>query len=275
MIQSMTGFASRELEISPLGKVCIEIKGINHKFLDIVIHVPAGFLAWEDRIKKGIESKIKRGRITCVLNLVGGKTPNVFINKPLLKKYILVLSAIRKEFRIENNVSMDTLIHLPGVLSLAEDKISDINIWPRLALILDSALNDLVKTRQREGKAMYVYLKNRAEKIRLTMAFIKERFKVFVKNKGSQFNSDEERMSFLKDSDITEEVERLDFHIRNFKNKLQRNGSVGKELDFIAQEMLRETNTIASKSSDKSISARVIQIKSQIEKIREQVQNIE
>lgn len=275
MIQSMTGFASREVEISPLGKVCIEIKSANHKFLDIVIHVPAGFLALEDRIKKEIESKIKRGRITCVLNLIGAKAPNVFINKPLLKKYIAVLSATRKEFRLDNDVTMDTLIHLPGVLSLAEDRMSDINIWPRLEIMLDNALNDLSRTRQREGRAMSVYLKNRAENTRKTLAFIKERVKIFIKNKNSQFKTDEERTSFLRESDITEEIERLDFHIRNFKNKLQRSGPVGKELDFIAQEMLRETNTIASKSSDKSISARVIQIKSQIEKIREQVQNIE
>lgn len=271
----MTGFGSRETEISGLGKVNVELRSSNHKFLDMVFHFPEGFLALEDRIKKEIERKIKRGRITCAINTVAGKMQSVFINQPLLKSYILTLKNIKDQFHIKDQLSIDTLIHLPGVLTLTEARASYLAAWQRLKILVNQALDDLVKTRQKEGQALYVYLKNRAGALKTNLALTKARVKIAIKDKLAKLNTDEERASFLKDKDITEEIERLAFHIRNFKNRLRIIGPIGKELDFIAQEMQREANTMAAKSFDAIISARVVQIKSQIEKIREQVQNIE
>jgi uncharacterized protein (TIGR00255 family) len=133
----------------------------------------------------------------------------------------------------------------------------------------------LLKMRQKEGRAIYGYLKNRADSLKYNLSAIKSRFKKAIEEKLKQIHTNEERSGFLKDTDITEEIERLAFHIHSFKNKLVKSGSVGKELDFIAQEMQREANTLAAKSFLAAISGRVVQMKSQIEKIREQIQNIE
>ncbi len=275
MLKSMTGFGGREAEIAPFGKMCVELRSTNHKFLEIVSHLPEGFLSLEEKIKKEIEAKLKRGRITCSVNITGGKASGVLINKPLLKNYILILKNIKEQFQIKDEVSINTLIHLPGILYLGENKVPKVEAWPRFKALLNQALDDLVKTRQKEGGALYVYLKNRAEALKDNLDIIRKRFKKAVKDKLKAINTDEERSSFLKGADITEEIERLLFHIRNFKNKLSKQGPIGKELDFIAQEMQREANTLSAKSFDMVISARIIQIKSQIEKVREQVQNIE
>lgn len=275
MINSMTGFGSKEVELKPFGKICVELRSINHKFLETVFHLPEGFLSLEDKLKKQIEVKIKRGRVTCAINISGERTPGVFINKPLLQDYIHILKNIKEQFQVQDELSINTLAGLPAVLSLEENRIPAANIWPHLKVAINHALDNLVKMRQKEGRALYGYLKKRAEALKRNVGFIKSRFKQAAKEKLKGMKTDEERSSFLKDRDISEEVERLAFHIRNFQNKLSKNGPIGKELDFIAQEMQREANTIAAKSFDMAISARVVQTKSQIEKIREQVQNIE
>lgn len=275
MIQSMTGFANKEAEVAPFGKICVELKSSNHKFLEVAFHLPEGFLSLEEKIKKEIESKIKRGRIACAINIISRKTASVFINKPLLENYINSLGKIKKQFRLQDEVSINTLIHLPGVLALEEDRILKSDGWQSLKILIRQAVDELLKARQKEGRALYGYLKNRAEALKANLALIKMRFKKSIKNKLDLIKLEEERSAFLKDADIAEEIERLTYHIRNFKNKLSKTGPVGKELDFIAQEMQREANTLAAKSFDVVIASRVVQMKSQIEKIREQVQNIE
>jgi len=271
----MTGFGSKEAEAAPLGKICVDLRSSNHKFLEIVFHLPEELLFLEDKIKKETEAKIKRGRVTCVINVLGTKASSVFINKALLKNYIAKLKNIKQQFQIDDEISINTLIHLPGILSLGANRINKINIWPSLKILINKALDDLIKMRQKEGRALYVFLKNRAEGLSHNIDIIKSKFKKALTAKLRQINTDEERSSFIKETDITEEIERLEFHIRNFKNKLSKSGPVGKELDFIAQEMQREANTLAAKSFVVAISGRIVQIKSQIEKIREQVQNIE
>lgn len=275
MIQSMTGFGRRETQIMPFGKICVELRSSNHKFLDTVLHLPIGFLSLEDRIKKEIEAKIKRGRVTCVINIIGGHSPAVFINKEILKNYISEIKNIKGQFRIKDEVSINTLVHLPGVVSSRESIIADSRIWPGLKNLVNQARDDLIGMRKKEGKALYVYLKERTLALKTDLATIKIRFKKAIKEKLAHLKTEDERTAFLKDRDITEEVERLSFHISNFIRTLTKNDAVGKELDFIAQEMQREANTIGAKSCDTFISAQVIQIKSKIEKLREQLQNIE
>ena len=274
-MQSMTGFGSRELEIAPFGKISVELRSTNHKFLEIVFHLPDGFLALEDRIKKEIEKKIKRGRLTCAITITGTKASNVFINRALLKNYLATFTSIQRQFALKDAPSLDTLIHLPGVLSLGENRVSKESIWPHLKALVGSALAELSLTRQKEGRATLGFLRNRAHAIEADLTAIKARFKKALKEKLDTLCTDEERSSFLKGSDIAEEIERLAFHSHNFRTRLVKKGPIGKEMDFIAQEMQREANTLGAKSFDVAISARVVQIKSQIEKIREQVQNIE
>jgi uncharacterized protein (TIGR00255 family) len=275
MLNSMTGFGSREKEVAPFGKISVELRSTNHKFLETVFHLPDGFLSLEDKIKAGVEARLKRGRVTCAVNISGGKAAHVYVNKPLLKNYLKTFKGMQKEFHIKDDISVNTLIHLPGVLSLEENNIPKASIWPHLKSLLGRALDDLVKTRKNEGQALHKYLKKRAEALSINLQAVKLRFKEAIKAKLSILITDEERSSFLKESDINEELERLTFHIGNFKSKLIQSGPVGKELDFIAQEMQREANTLAAKSFDVGVSGKVVEMKSQIEKIREQVQNIE
>lgn len=275
MLNSMTGFASRQTEVAGFGRVTLELRSSNHKFLEIVFHLPDGFLSLEDRIKKIIEAKIKRGRVTCVMTVTGGEASSVFINKALLKNYILALKNIKKQFSISDEISINTLTHLPGVLALGENRLPQANLWPRLKILVELATDDLLKMRHNEGRALCAFLRNRAEILKANLAMIKTRFKKAIREKLKAINSDEERTSFLKETDISEEIERLAYYIKNFKNKLLKSGPLGKELDFIAQEMQREANTLGAKSFDTAVSARAVQIKSHIEKIREQVQNIE
>ncbi|MFA4889325.1 MAG: YicC/YloC family endoribonuclease [Candidatus Omnitrophota bacterium] len=274
-MQSMTGFGGKESEVAPFGKICVELRSTNHKSLETVIHLPEGLLSLEDRIKKQIEAKIKRGRVTCVVAIVGGKASGVFINKGLLRSYLSAIRSTKEEFHIRDDVSINTVIHLPGVLSLGEERISKENVWPRLKILVNQVLAELLNARKKEGKALAGYLSNKAQALRAELEMIRSRFKRAIREKMNSFNSDEERSSFLKSSDITEEMDRLSFHVRNLKHKLGKSGAIGKELDFIAQEMQREANTMGAKSFDVNISSRSVQMKSQIEKIREQAQNIE
>lgn len=274
-MNSMTGFASQEIAVAPFGKISFEIRSTNHKFLEVVFHLPVGFLSLEDKIKKEIEAKVKRGRVVCVMNILGSPANKIFVDKRLLRNYVATLRDIRKEAGIKDEAGLDTLINLPGVLTLTEDRHSKSSIWPSLNTLVKKTLDGLVGMRQKEGGALFIYLKKSAEALRLNLDFIRAKFAKLIKHKLVELKNPEERSSFLRDTDITEEMERLDFHVRNFKNKLSKSGPIGKELDFIAQEMQREANTMGAKSCDAAISSRVVQIKSQIEKIREQLQNIE
>lgn len=275
MLKSMTGFGSREAEIEPFGKISVELRTSNHKFMETVFHLPPGLLSFEDKIRKAIEAKIKRGRLTCVINLISAKSSRAFINKQLIQRYIGLFKEIEKEFGIDAKVDMASLINLPGVLALEEKILSKAGLWPNLKRLVNAALEDLVNMRQKEGTALAGYLKNRTDMLQATLKAIKLRFKEAIKEKLAKLGTEEERSSFLKSADITEEIERLVFHFRNFKSRLAKIGPIGKELDFIAQEMQREANTLAAKSFDVKVSADTVQMKSLIEKLREQVQNVE
>jgi len=275
MIKSMTGFGDSQARVSGLGKMSVEIRSLNHKFLDIVMHLPTGFLSLEEEIKKELQAKIKRGRITCSINIMGGLESEILINKNLLKNYMKTIGQIKREFHIADAISLNNIVHLPGVLSVNEGAVSKAKIWPYLKKLINTAVGNLDKMRRKEGKALYLYLKKRARGLNSSICIIQKRYAKAIPEKLRRLETDEERSSLLKTTDITEEIERLAFHISNFMQKLSKNEPVGKELDFIAQEMQREINTIGAKCPDKLISGQVVQIKSQIEKLREQAQNIE
>lgn len=275
MISSMTGFGSREEEVDSIGRICVELRCTNHKFLETVFHLPEGMLSLEDKLKKEIETRIKRGRVFCAINIKGKEAQGIFVNRKLLKNYLHELNSIKKEFKIKDGMALDSLIRLPGILSLKENKPIGMHIWEHLQPLLQQAILELLNTRQKEGRALAGLLKSKSQLLKKDLILIKRRFASAVKNRLRKIKVDEERSAFLRSVDITEEMDRLNFHIKNFQQKIVKGGPVGKELDFITQEMQREANTLAAKSFDLVISGRAVQMKSQIEKIREQVQNIE
>jgi len=275
IINSMTGFGSHEVEVNSIGRISVELRCTNHKFSETVFHLPEGLLSLEDKLKKEIESRIKRGRVYCAINIKGQLAQGIFVNRKLLKNYLHELNSVKKEFKIDGGLTLDSLIRLPGILSLKEDKPVGVFIWERLKPVFLQALKSLLIARQKEGKALAVLLNQRSVLLKKDLVFIKQRFVIAVKNKLKKIQAEDERVAFLKSADVTEETDRLYFHINNLQHKIIQGGSVGKELDFITQEMQREANTLAAKSFDLIISGRAVEMKSQIEKIREQVQNIE
>jgi len=274
-ISSMTGFGSHEVEIDSVGKISVELRCTNHKFLESVFNLPDGWISLEDKLKKEIEGKISRGRVYCAINIREQAVQGIFVNRKLLKNYLHQLNSIKKEFKIDDSPTLDSLIRLPGILALKENKPAGGHIWEQLKPVFLQALTGLLTARQKEGCALANLLKSRSRRLEQDLVFIQRRFSAAIKNRLNKIQSQEERLAFLKGADIAEEIDRLHFHIKNFQQKIIQGGVVGKELDFITQEMQREANTLAAKSFDLVISGRAIQMKSQIEKIREQVQNIE
>ncbi len=274
-MQSMTGYGNGVGQIPALGKVSIEMRSSNHKFLEIVFHLPPGFISVEEKIKQEMEARMKRGRITCVIAFSGGEGPAVALNKNMIRTYLALTKSLQSEFGIKDSISMDALLHLPGVLIQDGNHAVKGEIWPLVRPLIVRAVEDLIQTRVKEGKALDRFLARCARMLASHLALVRARFKKACDQKVAQMKTDEERSVFLKNSDITEEMERLSFHIGNFQGKLRKAGPIGKELDFIAQEMQREVNTLAAKTFDTAISGRVVQMKSQIEKIREQALNVE
>lgn len=273
-MRSMTGFGRAQQNITGIGQITIEVRSTNHKFLETILHMPEGFLSLEDKIKKTVEAQVKRGRVTCVVNIPEKMSSEVAVNEGLVKKYISSVAKLKKNLEIKGELDINNVINLPGVVSLIESSIPVNKVWPVLSKVLDKAVSELVKMQKKEGFSLFQFMSNKAKELKIELEQIKDIYKKVIKLKIETLKNDSEKSSFLKESDITEEIERLDFHIKNFKSKLVTDLSVGKELDFIAQEMQRESNTMGAKSCDVEISGLVVQLKSRIEKVREQIQNV-
>ncbi|MCU0666297.1 MAG: YicC family protein [Candidatus Omnitrophica bacterium] len=274
MIQGMTGFGFSLVKVKN-GKISVQIRSTNHKFREVALHLSEGHLGLEEAIREQIENRIRRGRISCAIDIQIKYPQDVSVNSQLLKKYSFALRQIQRDFSTSENISLDTLIRLPGVLSLKETGQDKEALLPHVRNALSGALDDLLRMRHKEGTALEKILRKMANKLLIDVALVKQRFARSSKLKLAVLKSDEEKSAFLRNSDITEEMDRLTFHAKSFLQKLAKNNSVGKELDFIAQEMQREANTMAAKSCDKMVSSRAVQIKSLIEKIREQAQNVD
>ena len=276
MIKSMTGFGKGRGYISPWGRVSVEIRSVNHRFLDIVLHLPEGLLLFEQRLREEIGKRIKRGHIICRLEINALQLKKPVLNKYLIKEYHLSLKRISRQLNLKDkDIDINTLIGLPGVLSMQPQSSLSLS-WRRLKPLVNKALDRLVQRRELEGRALYRDLGIRMQRLGQMLTMVKSRFKKVTQRRLGLYNTEEEKSSFLKSSDINEEIVRLAFHLKNFTRCFRNKKTViGKELDFILQEMQRETNTIGAKSIDILISSKVIGMKSEIEKMREQVQNVE
>lgn len=292
MIRSMTGFGRGQARAKNL-KVTAEIKTVNHKFFDATLKLPNGLLSLEDRIKETLQKKIARGKIN--LNLVyDGKLlsdERVAINQGVAKNYYTEITKLKKFLNFSDDITMKDLVMLPGVLSYEAGEAKAEKVWPIVKAAVENALGNLMSDREKEGRALRADLMGRAKRIARILVSIKSRahlnideykrrFADRVKDLTGGRNLDMGRLEievaiFAKNCDISEEITRLHNHIENFNKTISGNEEVGKKLDFIAQELHRETNTIGSKASDFKISKNVIEIKSEIEKIREQAKNLE
>ncbi|MDK2877655.1 MAG: hypothetical protein PWR06_371 [Thermoanaerobacteraceae bacterium] len=290
MIRSMTGYGRGEQS----GKISwvVEIRSVNHRFLEIFVKLPRTWLLLEEKIKSFIKGKISRGRVDVFVNLSCENFPmNIKIDKSAVRNYYNKLMEIKQETGFEGPVSLSLLSMMPDLFSIEEEMPQEQELWEMLEPALDLAVKNMIIMREKEGENLWHDIVTRLDLIDGKVDFIGERTDMVVEEYRKRLAQDVERVLkdvtlerdrietevvfFAERSNITEELIRLKSHIRQMKNLEQANDSVGKKADFIIQEMYREANTIASKSSDYDISKEIIEIKSELEKIREQVQNIE
>lgn len=272
MIKGMTGFGQATGETSG-GRFVLEIKSLNHKFLDVVLHLPPGFNVFESKINKLVQKKIRRGRITVALNFSSAPRQTIVLNKSLAQDYYNSLKALKKQLGLNDTIKLSDVVALSGVVEIQNAKISN-DMLPKINSALDSALNALIKMREQEGLSIYQDVNSKLQQLQSLLAQIPTRAKAIISLKSKSL-SQEELPLFLKSSDINEEVSRLKYHINNFQKKLRLPVVSGKELDFISQELQREINTVGAKLPDTQITSFVIKIKDLVEKIREQLQNVE
>ena len=274
MIRGMTGFGTSSFIFKGKNYV-VNIKSVNHKFLDYVINLPNGLFSLDLKIKKELSKVLCRGRITCQLVSPEPCEKEPVLNKQILFKYHNLIRNIRRVLKIKQNIGLRDLVDLPDVIYLK--KISEYSNKKFLSLFnraVHSALNNLVSLRKKEGKAIYLDLLKRTKMINQKLKLIKRKLVSIIDDQKAKLGN-EELKDFLKNYNIEEEVVRLEFHVKTFKNTITQNGSLGKILDFITQEMQREINTLSAKIRDAQVSYNSVIIKDEIEKIREQLQNVE
>ena len=291
MIKSMTGYGKGNLEIDKR-EYQVEIKSVNHRYLDINIRMPRSISYLEDQIRKTISSKLKRGKIDVFITFNNNSTEgkDFMINKDIAKLYIKQLKELAWEEQLQSNIEVIDITKLPDVLRI-ENKDDDDKIKDELTKTVELAINNLVDMRATEGEKMATDIEERLQKIEekvdeistLSTGLIED-YVVKLENRiGNLLKTediDESRLAqevviYADKCSIEEEVTRLRSHIVQLKELLHAEEAVGKQIDFLIQEMNRETNTIGSKANNLEITNSVISIKTGIEDIREQVQNIE
>jgi len=273
MITGMTGFGAGEITFGKI-KGIVEVKTVNHRYLDVAFYLPVGFSSLEDKIQKIVGSQVKRGRVTVSVKITDKPHTNITLNQEVVKRYLDFAKSLGEKHHIKNDITVADIMRLPGVVEAKEVYVQAGDLWPILEKSLQKAVAGVVVMRRREGKALSADINGILKRMIVQISVIKNRTGALLKDSKSRMASDE-YASYQKSNDIHEELARLAHYIDEAKMLLRQADGSGKKLDFIAQEMQRETNTIGSKVQDKEVAAAVIAIKSKVEKIREQSNNVE
>lgn len=291
MIRSMTGFGRATYEVD--GRTyTVEIKSVNHKYNDINIRLPRFLNSIEDELRKQIQNSISRGKIDVFINFdnYSDKGYNIKINRNLAKEYLTELKSLADETGVPFDLSVIDVSKLPDILKMEEDGDEEL-IAGELKVALSEALKNFVDMRTKEGEKLAEDMKKRVDWIEAKVSEISkfsstlveeyiEKLETRVKELMKTDVVDETRLAqeiviYSDKCSIEEELTRLKSHISQFNDLLKGSSPIGKKFDFLVQEMNREVNTIGSKANCLEITNRVIDIKTEIENIREQIQNIE
>lgn len=286
-MESMTGYSFIESRTKQFS-FSVEVKSLNTRYLEVYVNMPKNIRFLENDFNSFMKEKITRGKTELNIEIYDWiEARSVEINKEVLKKYYEVISSAEKDFD-GKSFSLDSLLTLDGVLSRGRTQISDASI-NEIEKTVKKAIDDMLKMRKKEGKSVEKDVLSSVKSITASVAKIKKMSKNAAKenfeklkerlNKIIESSIDESRLytelAILSDKlDVNEELSRLDDHIKKFKSTAKESGQIGKRLDFIAQEMFREINTIASKSNSSQISQEAVLVKNYIDKIREQSRNI-
>lgn len=292
MTRSMTGFGRGEYQQDGR-EFLVEIKTVNHRYSDVFIKMPrqVGFL--EDRVRELVSKAISRGKIDVYVTYgnSGEDARSVTFDEGLAKTYISAVQALRDKFGLRDDISVSLISRYPDVLKVEQTEEDGEQLWSLLKLAVSNALDSLVAMRENEGEGLKNDLLARADYIEKTLKEIVQRAPEVVKDYKTRLENrirdlmeqktvDENRLAmevaiFADRCSIDEETVRLASHLGQLRETLSMEQPVGRKLDFLIQEMNREINTIGSKANDLAITRNVVEIKSEIEKLREQIQNIE
>ncbi|HUJ71098.1 MAG TPA: YicC/YloC family endoribonuclease [Verrucomicrobiae bacterium] len=292
-MRSMTGYGRGETAKDGF-KFTVELNSINRKQSDISINLPKELVELEPRIRDEINAHLSRGRINVVVAFHRSNAKaeeQVELDVALAKAYQRAIQKLQKEMKLGGSLTLDTILRAPGVLKLAEAALDAESIWPHVESALRKAITGLVKMREKEGKFLANDLAQRLSLLESGLELIRksapeivtryrEQLHARVREAGLNVPLDDERLVkevvfFADRCDISEEITRLSSHFNQCRGCLKSDEPVGRTLDFLAQEMGREINTIGSKANAAEISQQVVKMKAELEKIREQIQNIE
>ena len=292
MIKSMTGFGRCEVADGNR-KFTVEVKSVNHRYLDVNIKMPKKLNFFESSIRTLLKEYMERGKVDLFISYedFSEDTYALKYHEDIAAQYLTHLQAMAEKFQLENDVRVSTLSRYPKVFTMEEEAVDEKELWSILEKALRGACEQFVESRIKEGEHLKRDLCDKLDGMLSYVDFIEERSPGIVKEyrerleaKGRELLEDKQLDDARIATEVTifadkicvdEETVRLRSHIQSTKDTLQQGGSVGRKLDFIAQEMNREANTILSKTNDLEISDTGINLKTDIEKVREQIQNIE
>ncbi|PHS35497.1 MAG: YicC family protein [Alkaliphilus sp.] len=293
MLKSMTGFGRGESQIEGK-KFFLEIKTLNNRYLDIIIRMPKSYTYLEERIRKTIKNAVRRGRVEVYIKSENTTDLgyNIVPNILLAKEYLLAAESISEQLLIKNDITLSYITKFPDVLVVEKAEEDEDKVWFCMSGAIENAINNVLDMRVTEGAQIEKDILSRLTIISELLNQVKSKSPEVVLEYKEKLSGrinelldssvvvDESRLAtevafFADKSNIDEELVRFDSHIEQLKSTLNENDSIGRKLDFLLQEMNREVNTIGSKANHLVITNHVVKIKSELEKIREQVQNIE
>jgi uncharacterized protein (TIGR00255 family) len=292
MLKSMTGFGRAEGDTS-LGKVIAEYRSVNHRYCDINLKLPKRLSPFENRIKELIRSQVSRGRIDVTLKIdnQGEEKVQMSADLNLAEQYYQVLQALREKLKLKDEITLALLAGAKDIIT-AKEEFGDVEpYWQEVLPVLKQSFKNMDDMKRLEGESLTKDLRQRLEHIAHQFQIIKqlfpsclnaylhrlrERLQSILEGIEIDPSRFQQEIALLSERvDITEEIVRAESHLAQFNTLLERDESVGRKMDFLLQEIHREVNTISAKANDAEVSQRAVEIKSELEKIREQVQNIE
>lgn len=292
MALSMTGYG-RGIKATPAYSMTIDIKSINHRYLEMYFKIPRAYSFIEDRLRRDLAAKVSRGKIEVTVTIEKFLSEEVMVklNRPLLTSYFKAIDELTTEFNIQGKPDLTTVLNLPDVTQTVQPTEDQEQLEVLAGEVLNEAIDNLLKMRHTEGRQLVVDLQGKLAALnglqrQLTglapemVSDYRIRLVKRIQELTEGIEIDPNRLTtevaiFADKSDINEELVRIESHLHQFQKTLDLNEPIGRKLDFMVQELNREINTIGSKANDLRISQLVIQFKSELEKIREQIQNIE
>ena len=290
MVNSMTGQGRAVALIKPEGLcLTVEVHSLNHRYLEVSVKLPDQLVGYEEKIKQVIKENLNRGSVSVTVHLEESNGKQLVLTPAVLDDFLRLLKELRKRVSVSEEITPELLFRIPGLIKEEPRDVETAKLWEYTKRLVACAVKDLVRMRRAEGRNLEKDLRGRLKVINSNLSAVKRRIPGRIKKKHTKLLELLEEMKIEPDRnrllqevlyfserfDIHEECVRLSNHIKLFRETLDEPKSNGRRLNFITQEMMKETNTIGSKANDTAITHFVISIKEEVEKIREQVQNVE